>query len=124
MTQIHMAQLIAVENGLAFHVKTGMNAPGTTGRTTALTRARLNGWTHKQTNRGALLDIIAFRRVIEGKDYEPSDYILSCMGEADQKKVPGIIKRADLLVKQMDKAHAEGGEQMHWRGTDSLKGLK
>jgi hypothetical protein len=113
-------QLITVELGLAFHCKTGMNLPGTN-RRTALTVARENGWTHKQTNRGALLDIIAFRRVND-PEYYPTQHVLDSMNPADVKKVPGIIKKADKLVEKMN-AWKPGDEQVEWRGTDSLRGL-
>lgn len=120
MTEIHMVQLFTVELGLAFHCKTGMNLPGTS-RRTALTVARDNGWTHKQTNRGALLDIIAFRRTVE-PDYSPTQHILDSMNPADVKKVPGILRRTDKLIAKMNNWQP-GDPQVEWRGIDSLRGL-
>lgn len=107
-------QLVTVELGLAFHCKTGMNLPGTRHRT-ALVVAFENGWTRKRTNRGALLDIIAFRRVND-PEYYPTQHILDSMHPNDLKKVPGIIRKADKFVAQMEAHYAATGEQTEWVG--------
>ena len=106
-------QLVTVELGLAFHMKTGMNLPGT-GHRTALTVAYENGWTRKRTNRGALRDIIAFRRILDS-DYYPTDHILSSMG-ADAVKVPALIRKADKYRKAQELLFADTGEQTEWNG--------
>lgn len=111
---MYMAQLITVELGLAYHCKTGLNLPGTN-RRTALKVAFENGWTRKRTNRGALLDIIAFRRIHE-PSYEPSQHVLSSMHPNDVKKVPGILRKADKFVAEMEKKFNETGEQTEWVG--------
>jgi hypothetical protein len=107
---IQMVQVFTVELGLAYHVKTGYNLPGTS-RRTALTVARENGWTRKQTNRGALLDMIAFRRVLE-PDYTPSQHILDSMGN-DAKKVPAVLRKADRFIARLE-AWTPGEPQIEW----------
>jgi hypothetical protein len=90
--QIAMWRVLSAESMLALEIKTGMKH-----RYSVLAACQDNGWTQKRTKKGALLDLIAFRRVLD-PSYSPSDLIRASFTDAEQKKIDAALRKADKFA--------------------------